>query len=133
MGNTAEAEQNLHRSIDDDPNYVGSYVIVAQIYMGQKRLPEARSKLESVIAKRPDAVGAPKRVAMLLPQASAMERLCRKYSALSLPPTTASRLPRTGGVQNSGLAAFAEVESIRSAMLMEVPTSGGRSNSPEIA
>jgi len=37
-----------------------------------------------------------------------MIRLCRKYSALSLPPTTASRLPRPGSVQNKGLTAFAD-------------------------
>src|SRR5262245_48587247 len=70
---------------------------------------------------------------MPLPQASTMLRLCRKYSALSLPPTTASRLPCAGGFQNSGLAVLADAWSSRNALLMEVPTSGGRSNSPEIA
>jgi len=65
MGNTAEAEQYLRKSIDVDPNYLGSYVILAQIYMGQKRLPEARSNLESIIAKRPDEVGPQTLVGML--------------------------------------------------------------------
>src|SRR3954463_774830 len=75
----------------------------------------------------------PNRVASpAAPQASTMFWLCRKYSALSRSPTTASRLPRLGAVQNSGLAARAVPASRRSALLMEVSARGARSNRPEI-
>jgi putative PEP-CTERM system TPR-repeat lipoprotein len=65
MGDTAQAEQQLRKSIDSDPNYLGSYVALAQIYMGQRRLPDARASLESVIARRPDAIGPQTMVGML--------------------------------------------------------------------
>ena len=38
-----------------------------------------------------------------------------------------------GGFQNSGLAALADAWSSRSALLIEVSTSGPRSNNPEMA
>ena len=53
-------------------------------------------------------------------------------AALSLAPTTASRLLPAGGVQNSGLAARADAASMPSALLIEVPTSGSSSNRPEM-
>ena len=67
------------------------------------------------------------------PHCSTMLLLCRKYSALSFSPTTASRLPRRGAFQNSGLAALAVAWSRRIALLIEVSTSGPRSNRPEMA
>ena len=66
-------------------------------------------------------------------QASTMMRLCRKYSALSLPPTTASSVPRAGDFQNKGLTALAVASSSFNGVLMDVLTSGRRSNSPEMA
>ena len=61
-----------------------------------------------------------------------MLRLCRKYSALSRSPTTASRLPCAGTFHKSGLAARAVASSRCSALLMDVLTSGFRSNKPEM-
>ena len=40
-----------------------------------------------------------------------MARLCRKYSALSLLPTTASSVPCDGDFQNKGLTSFADASS----------------------
>src|SRR5256886_4845334 len=57
----------------------------------------------------PNRVGRP-----AAPHVSTIVLLCRKYSALSSPPTTASRLPWTGAFQNSGLAARAVASSRRS-------------------
>src|SRR6185437_9082704 len=68
-----------------------------------------------------------------LPQHSTTLWLCRKYSALSFSPTTASRLPRDGAAHDSGLAARADSLSRRRALLMLVLTSGTRSNRPEMA
>src|SRR5450756_1292106 len=76
----------------------------------------------------------PNRMAMpAAPQHSTIVRLCRRYSALSFSPTTASRLPRRGARQNNGLAARAAAWSRCSAVLIDVSTSGSRSNRPEMA
>src|ERR1700732_5366597 len=67
----------------------------------------------------------PNRVATpAAPQRSTMILLCRKYSALSFSPTTASRLPRLGTFQNNGLAARAAAWSRRIALLIDVSISG---------
>ena len=58
------------------------------------------------------------------PQASTILRLCRRYSALSLPPTTASNVPRAGDFQNKGLTALAVALSSFNGALMDVLTSG---------
>jgi tetratricopeptide (TPR) repeat protein len=65
-GDLAKSEALLNESLAADAGYMPAYYYLGQIYVRQKRLPEARQRYEDMVKKQPDNVGAHTMVAMLL-------------------------------------------------------------------
>ena len=65
-GDLAKSEALLQESLAADAGYMPAYYYLGQIYVRQKRLPEARQRYEDMVKKQPDNVGAHTMVAMLL-------------------------------------------------------------------
>jgi putative PEP-CTERM system TPR-repeat lipoprotein len=56
-GDAAAAERYLRKSIEVDPSNLTAYTILGQMYVTQKRLDEARTEFQRIVAKRPDNAG----------------------------------------------------------------------------
>jgi tetratricopeptide (TPR) repeat protein len=87
MGDLSTAEQQLRQAIENDPNYLAAYGMLAGLYISQKRLPDARANLEAVVAKRPAAVGPLTLVGMLWEaEGNTAEAVKRYQKALAIDP-----------------------------------------------
>ena len=56
-GEVAAAEQYLRRAVEADPSLLPGYVMLAQLYLGQGRLPEARREFEALAERQSRPVG----------------------------------------------------------------------------
>jgi len=65
-GDRAKSEALLQQSMAADPGYMPAYYYLGQLYVGQRRLGEARERYEDMVKKQPDNVAAHTMVAMLL-------------------------------------------------------------------
>lgn len=59
------AEQLLRKAIEADASNLEAFGMLAQLYMSQKKLPEARASLEEIVRARPDAAGPQTMLAIL--------------------------------------------------------------------
>jgi tetratricopeptide (TPR) repeat protein len=89
-GDAAAAEQQLRKAIELDPNHLDAYGYLAQLYVGEQRLGEARANLEALVAKRPAAVGPLTLIGMLYEaEGNRAEAVKRYQKALALDPRAA--------------------------------------------
>lgn len=65
-GDQAKAEEALRRAVSIDPHFMPGYTMLAQLYVRQRRLEEARSEFEGMARRDPSAVAARTMVGMLL-------------------------------------------------------------------
>jgi tetratricopeptide (TPR) repeat protein len=65
-GDQAKAEQALRRAVSVDPRFTPGYTMLAQLYIQQRRIDEARAEYEGIVQRDPSAVGARTMVGMLL-------------------------------------------------------------------
>jgi tetratricopeptide (TPR) repeat protein len=65
-GQNAKAEQTLKRAVALDSRFTNGYTMLAQLYVRQRRLPEARAEFEGIALRDPSAAGPRTMVGMLL-------------------------------------------------------------------
>jgi len=80
-GEPAKAEQALRRAVSVDPGYVQGYTQLAQLYIQQRRLDEARAEFESIVRRDPSAIGARTMVGMLLEAQGRRDEARKSYEA----------------------------------------------------
>ncbi len=88
-GDDAKAEQALRRAVSVDPRFTTGYTMLAQLYMQQRRLDEARAEFEGMVKRDPSAVGARTMVGMLFEAQGRRDEARKSYEA------TVSRRGRT--------------------------------------
>jgi Tfp pilus assembly protein PilF len=71
-GDQAKAEEFLHRAVDADASNFDAYVLLAQLYMGQRKLDQALAEYDKLAARQPNSTGA-KTMAALILQAQGKE------------------------------------------------------------
>jgi tetratricopeptide (TPR) repeat protein len=64
-GDHAAAESLARKAIEADPAAFQAYAMLGRLYIGQRRLAEARAAFDSIAARQPDAIAANTLVAML--------------------------------------------------------------------
>ena len=80
-GDEAKAEQALRRAVSVDPRFTTGYAMLAQLYMQQGRLDEARAEFEGIVERDPSAIGARTMVGMLLEAQGKREEARKSYEA----------------------------------------------------
>ncbi|MGE3843424.1 MAG: tetratricopeptide repeat protein [Vicinamibacterales bacterium] len=100
--NFAKSEELLRRAIDADATQMRAYGMLAQIYLAQNRLEEARIELEAIARRRPDNVGAATMAAMILGQQGRTADAEKAYAAI------VARNPRAAVASNNLAWAYAE-------------------------
>ncbi len=80
-GDEARAEQALRRAVSVDPRFTTGYNMLAQLYIKQRRLDEARIEFEGLVQRNPSAVGARTMVGMLLEAQGKHDEARKSYEA----------------------------------------------------
>lgn len=78
-GDRAKAEQLLRRAVEIDPRFAAGYTMLAQLYMRQGRLDEARAEFEGLAKRSSSAVAARTMVGMLLEAQGKRDEARRSY------------------------------------------------------
>jgi tetratricopeptide (TPR) repeat protein len=65
-GDLAKTEQSLRRAVEIDPRFTPGYAMLAQLYLAQKRLDQARGEFEGMVKRDPQNVQARTMVGVLL-------------------------------------------------------------------
>jgi tetratricopeptide (TPR) repeat protein len=80
-GDQAKAEQALRRAVTIDPRFTPGYAMLAELYMQQKRLDQARAEFEGIAQRDPSAVGARTMVGILLEAQGKRDEARKSYEA----------------------------------------------------
>src|SRR5204862_1860628 len=80
-GDQGKTEQALRRAVSVDPRFTPGYTMLAQLYMQQRRIDEARAEFEGVVQRDPSAVGARTMVGMLLEVQGKRDEARKSYEA----------------------------------------------------
>ena len=80
-GDEAKVEQALRRAVSVDPRFAPGYTMLAQLYVKQRRLDEARAEFEGIAQRNPSAVGSRTMVGMLLEAQGKREEARKSYEA----------------------------------------------------
>lgn len=89
-GDRMRTEQMLRRALDVDPSVLQAYTLLAELYIRQGRLDEARREFETVAARRPTSVAAHTMVGIILQtQKKTREARERYEKAITIDPHAA--------------------------------------------
>ena len=80
-GSQAQAEQALRPAVSVDPGFTAGYAGLAQLFMKQGRLQDARLEFEGIVARDPSAVGPRTMVGALLEPQGKRDEARRSYEA----------------------------------------------------
>jgi tetratricopeptide (TPR) repeat protein len=80
-GDEAKVEQALRRAVSVDPLFTPGYTMLAQLYVKQGRLDEARTEFEGIVQRNPSAVGSRTMVGMLLESQGRLDDARKAYEA----------------------------------------------------
>jgi tetratricopeptide (TPR) repeat protein len=80
-GEQAKAEQTLRRAVSVDPRFAPGYTMLAQLYMRQRRIDEARAEFEGIVQRDPSALGARTMVGILLEAQGKRDEARQSYEA----------------------------------------------------
>lgn len=80
-GDHAREEQALRRAVSVDPRFTAGYSLLAQYYLRQNRLDEARAEFEGIAKRDPSAVQARTMVGVLLEQQGKRDEAKKAYEA----------------------------------------------------
>ncbi len=80
-GDEAKAEQALRRAVTVDPGFTAGFTMLAQLYVKQRRLEEARTEYEALIKHDPANVGARTMVGLLLEAEGKRDEARKSYEA----------------------------------------------------
>jgi tetratricopeptide (TPR) repeat protein len=80
-GQPQRAEQALRKAVDTDPRFVQGYGMLAQLFVQQKRLDEAKAEFEGMVKRDPTAVGPRTMVGVLLESQGKREEAKKWYEA----------------------------------------------------
>jgi tetratricopeptide (TPR) repeat protein len=100
-GDRAAAERYLRKSIEVDASNLTAYALLGQMYVAQKRLDEARTEFERIVAKRPDNVGVKTMIGIIYDMQQRQDESRRVYEEV----VRAS--PRAGVASNNLAYAYA--------------------------
>jgi tetratricopeptide (TPR) repeat protein len=78
----AKAEQALRRAVSVDPRLTEGYVSLAELYIRQGRIQEARAEFEGIGQRDPSAIGARTMVGMLFEAQGLWENAKKSYEAV---------------------------------------------------
>ena len=81
-GQPDKAEADLRRAVEKDPRFMNGYVLLAQLYIKQRRIDEARSEFEAMVKRNPRAVGPRTMVGILLQSQGKRDEARRWYESL---------------------------------------------------
>jgi putative PEP-CTERM system TPR-repeat lipoprotein len=94
-GQKDRAEQALRHAVTANPQFVSGYALLAQLYLNQKRLDEARGEFETILKRDPKAVGARTMVGIILEAQGKRDEAKRWYE------TTVADLPSAAIAANN--------------------------------
>jgi len=80
-GDQAGAEQALRRAVSVDPRFTAGYSMLAQLYIQQRRIDEARAEFEGIVQRDPSAVDARTMVGLLLEAQGRHDDARKSYEA----------------------------------------------------
>jgi len=80
-GDKAKEEQALRRAVTVDPRFTAGYGMLAQLYLQQKRIDEARAEFEGIAQRDPSNVGARTMIGVLLEQQGKRDDARKAYEA----------------------------------------------------
>jgi tetratricopeptide (TPR) repeat protein len=80
-GDKAKEEQALRRAVSVDPRFTAGYAALAELYLQQKRIDEARAEYEGIAQRDPSNVSARTMVGMLLEQQGKRDDAIKAYQA----------------------------------------------------
>ena len=80
-GDQVKEEQALRRAVSADPRFTTGYVMLAQLYVRQQRIDEARAEFEAIAQRDPNAVGARTMVGVLLERQGKRDEAKKAYEA----------------------------------------------------
>jgi tetratricopeptide (TPR) repeat protein len=80
-GDEAKMEQALRRAVTVDPLYTPGYNVLAQLYVKQRRIDEARAEFEGIVKRNPSAIGARTMSGMLLEAQGKRDEARKSYEA----------------------------------------------------
>lgn len=81
-GHPEKAEQALLRMVSIDPKSLGGYGLLAQLYVKQKRLDEARKQFETITRRDPRSIGARTMIGVILEAQGKREEAKKTYETL---------------------------------------------------
>ena len=88
-GNKAKAEEALRRAVSVDPGFTAGYTGLAQLFMQQGRLEDARLEFERIVARDPSAVGPRTMIGALLEAQGKRDEARKSYEATVSRPESA--------------------------------------------
>jgi len=80
-GDQVKTEQVLRRAVSIDPRFTPGYAMLAQLFMKQRRLDEARAEFEGIAQRDPSSVAARTMVGMLLQAQGKSDEARKSYEA----------------------------------------------------
>jgi tetratricopeptide (TPR) repeat protein len=80
-GDEARVEQALRRAVSVDPRFTSGYTMLAQLYIKQRRIDEARAEFEGIVKRNPSDVGSRTLVGMLLESQGRVDDARKSYEA----------------------------------------------------
>jgi putative PEP-CTERM system TPR-repeat lipoprotein len=101
-GQPQRAEQLLRQAVAKDPQFQNGYAGLAQLYMKQRRVDDARREFETMVKRDPRAVGARTMVGILLQSQGKRDEARRWYEA------TVAEIPNAPVVANNLAFIYAE-------------------------
>jgi tetratricopeptide (TPR) repeat protein len=78
-GDAIKQEEALRRAVTVDPRFTNGYSMLAELYLTQKRLDEARAEYEAIIERDPSNAIATTMVGMLLEQLNKRDDAIKAY------------------------------------------------------
>ena len=87
-GDQAKVEQALRRAVSVDPQFTAGYSMLAQLYVKQGRVDDARAEFESMVKRDPSDVSARTMLGMLLESQGRLDDAKKAYEAAVNDPRT---------------------------------------------
>ena len=80
-GDPAKQEEALRRAVTVDPRFTTGYTMLAELYVKQKRLDDARAEYEAILTRDPSNVAAATMVGVLLEQQGKRDAAIKAYQS----------------------------------------------------
>jgi tetratricopeptide (TPR) repeat protein len=81
-GDAAKVETLLRQAIQADATNTSAYAMLAQVYMGQRKLDAARTEFDAIVARNPKNVAAATMAAMIVQAQADLPEAKKRYSAI---------------------------------------------------